>query len=586
MSHAITPPSFAGSRSLRCGLKLSLSAFLISLIGVSAAQATMIDVPGSVSPGQIEKQFQAAPSAPVSPDLQLLIPGDEEIPQAVQDQLSKQTFVLNSVVVEDATVYKPEALSSTYKDKVGQTISLLDARKIAKAITTLYHNNGYILSQAVVPPQDVTDGVLRIRVVEGTVGAVSIQGELRSERERKVLEGYADQIQAEHPVSLQTLERYLLLINDLPGVTVSGLLRPLPSAFGAAELVLTVEQNRFNGSYTFDNRGSKFIGPWQHTLALSANSLYGMYDMTQARFFFAFPDTDELLGGELSHEVPIGTQGTKLSLLGSYINTKPGDTLKSLDIVGQTTFVQAKVTHPFLRARKENLIGRFMVDYRDTITDVFKDTSYTKDRLRSVRAGGTYTFADFARGNNIIDTQMSQGMDILNASGGGDMRSNAKGSSSYSKFNLDLSRLQPLPYKLSLLVGATGQYALDPLLVDEQFSLGGSEYARAFHAADSLGDHGVAGKTELRYTDTVGLPYFDYYQAYTFYDIGRAWLRDAEAGENNQTVRSSAGTGIRLNFNKNLSSTFEVAVPLIGPPVDSGDGRHSPQFYMSMVARF
>jgi len=562
-------------------LWLSLSVALLS-----APQAWAVEVPGSVSPGQIEKQFQPGVAAPSSPDLQLLIPGEEQIPQEVQDQLAKQTFVLNQVTIEGATAYKPADFAFAYKDKIGQTISLLDARKIAKAITNLYHNNGYVLSQAVVPPQDVTEGTLKIQIVEGVVGQVSIQGDLKGDRERKTLEGYANEIKSEKPVSLQSLERYLLLINDLPGVTVTGLLRPLPTEFGAAELVLTLEEQTFNGSYTFDNRGSKYIGPWEHTLALSAHSLYGLYDSTQVRFFFGFPDTDELLGGEISHEIPLDSEGTKLALLGSHIHTEPGNALKPLRVVGDSDLIEAKVTHPFLRSRKENFIGRILFDYRNTTTDVFKDIAFSKDKLRVARLGGTYSLIDSARGSNLIDGAFSQGMNVFGATDGGDMSSNPKSDSTFSKFNLDVSRIQPLPAKFSFLLGATGQYALNPLLTDEQFSLGGSEYARAFHAADSLGDHGIAGKTELRYTDTVGMKYFDYYQLYSFYDIGKAWVEDGESGDNNQLIRSSAGLGVRVNLNKNFSGNFETAFPLIGPPVDPGDNRHDPQFYVGMTARF
>lgn len=583
MLHMTAMPVSSLRGLLTKSVLLSVSAILLMM---EPAHAMLASVPGAVSAGQVGKQFEEAPSIPSSPDLQFLIPGDSEIPQAVQDELAKKTFVLSAVELDGATAYPEGTFAKFYQEKVGQTISLLDARMIAKSITTRYHNDGYILSQAVVPAQDVTSGKLKIQIVEGKVGNVTVDGKDLSASQRAALDGYAKKITAEHPVSLKTLEKYMLLINDLPGVTASGLLRPMENEFGAAELVLTINDQRFNGSYSFDNRGSKFIGPWQHTLALSVNSLYGLYDTTQARFFFAFPDTNELVGGELSHELPLGHNGTKLSLLGSVIDTKPGDSLKVLDINGESTFLQAKVTHPFIRSRQENLIGRFAIDYRDTMTDIFKDTRLTKDQLRSVRVGGTYGFTDALRGNVILDTQASQGMNILSATDDGFMRSNTKGDASYTKFNLDASRIQPLPYKLSLLVGASGQYALTPLLVDEQFGVGGSEYARAFHSSDSLGDHGVAGKTELRYTDGIGLPYLDSYQLYSFYDIGRTWLSEAESGENNKTLRSSTGAGVRLNFNRNFSANFEAAVPLIGPAVNAGDSKHETQFYMNAVARF
>ena len=99
----------------------------------------------------------------------------------------------------------------------------------------------------------------------------------------------------------------------------------------------------------------------------------------------------------------------------------------------------------------ENLIGRILVDYHDTVTDIFKTIDYTTDRLRVARAGLTYNIVDSLRGNNLVDAQLSQGMDIFGATSSGANRSNAVGDSSFTKINMDMSRTQPLPSNFSLM---------------------------------------------------------------------------------------------------------------------------------------
>jgi hemolysin activation/secretion protein len=558
----------------------------LSMTLLSASAAFAYEVPNSVSPGQVEKRFEQPLTAPESPNLQLPVQQEQELSKEAREKLEKQKFVLKEVVIEGATIYKPSDLAFAYKDKVGNTISLLDAQDIASAITKRYHEDGYILSQAVVPPQDVTNGILKVRVVEGFVGSVIIQDDSISSGERRVIESYADNIKAMHPVRTQDLEHYLLLIDDLPGSTVNGILRPLPTEFGAAELVLVLKHKSIDASYTMDNRGSRYIGPWQHTAAFAINSGLGLYDRTQGRLFFSNLDARQMLGGEFLHEEPIGNQGTKLGFLMSHIHTRPGDTLKALDINGNSDLFELKVTHPFVRLRRENLIARAVLDYHDTTTDIFNDTGFSKDRLRVFRAGATYNLLDKMKGNNLIDVSMSQGLNIFAATSGGTNRSNAFGDSSFTKFNFDLSRVQSLPENFSFLVGGTGQYSLDPLLADEQFGLGGSEYARAFDSSDVLGDSGLAGKVELRYTGAVNEPYFDAYQPYAFYDIGRVWVRDGAIGASDKTVRSSTGAGIRLTMTKNFSANFEAAVPLIKISQDQTDYRHNPRFFMALTARY
>ena len=115
-------------------------------------------------------------------------------------------------------------------------------------------------------------------------------------------------------------------------------------------------------------------------------------------------------------------------------------------------------------------------------------------------------------------------MDILGASSGGTDRSNAIGDSGFTKFNSTVSRTQPLPEKFSVLDAATGQYSFQPLLADEQFSLGGPDWARAWDPAELLGDSGWDGKVELRYTEPARPALSRLIQPYGYYDIGKVYI--------------------------------------------------------------
>lgn len=570
---------------LRRSLFVLFSGFALSAAASSAALAA-INVPSNVAPGQVQKRFEAPLTAPESPDLKLPTPVDNQPSPEEAAKLAKKKFVLKSVVIEDSTAYGPDAFASAYADSIGKEISLLDARAIAQQITNKYRNDGYVLSQAVVTPQDVTSGELRIRVVEGVVGSVTLQGDVRNDSERKIIEGFGEKMKELKPARVQDLERYLLLINDLAGVTVSGLLRPQADQFAAAELVLSLKNETFDGLYTFDNRGSKYIGPWQHQMQLGTNTTLGYYDRTQGRFLFVSPSSDELLGGDVHYSLPIGSEGTNLGFIFSRIHTNPASTLSSLDVVGTSTQANIRLEHPFVRQRKENLLGRFVLSYEDSITDVFRDQPFTYDRMRIARLGGTYNLIDSYRGNNLLDIEISQGMNILSATDSGDNRSNVKGDASFTKFNMDVQRLQYLPEDFSLLIAGKGQYSLDPLLADEQMSLGGSDYARAFDPVTVLGDHGAAGKLELRYTQVPEMRFLNDYQIYSFYDIGRVWIREGAAGANNKQVRSSTGAGVRLTINNHFSGSFEAAVPLISPSNEQTKYRNDPRLFVSLTARF
>lgn len=576
-------PSFLTSRALKSG---AIFAFAILFSGMTTP-AWAIDVPASATAGQVQKRFEEPITAPMTPDLQLPDPRDQELSAEEIDNLKKKTFLLKDVAFKGISVFTPEDLASYYESFTGKTISLLDAHEIAKKVTARYRNNGYVLCKAVVPPQDVTAGTLEIRVVEGFIGSYELAGDVRNKSERTVIEGYAKAMQETKPTRVQDLERYLLLINDLPGVRVSGLLRPLPSGeVGSAELILNLRNKTFEGSYTLDNRGSKYVGPWQHTLTLASSTTFGFYDRTQARFFIANPRSNELLGGDITYELPLGEEGTLLSLRAAHTHTHPGDSLTYLDIVGTADEAEIKVSHPFMRQRRANLMGRFSFDYKDTRTDVYSDTLFSEDRLRILRTGATYNVLDSMRGNNLVDLEVSQGLDMLDATGSGLLRSNSVGESTFTKMFANVSRVQNLPENFSVLLAGSGQYAFTPLFVDEQFSLGGANFGRAFDSSTSLGDHGIAGKVELRFTNDIGLPYLSRYQLFTFFDMGRVWLLEAATGANDKKIRSSVGVGSRLNFTENFSADLELNVPLVEPAGEPTDYRGNPRLFLSVTARF
>ena len=116
-------------------------------------------------------------------------------------------------------------------------MTLADIYKIVDSLTARYRNDGYILSQVVVPAQSVEHGVIRLQAIEGYIADVRVEGgdaDLRARVGR-----YGEKIRAIRPLTAAALERYVLLLNDLPGVRVHAVLAPA-STPGASELVLQV----------------------------------------------------------------------------------------------------------------------------------------------------------------------------------------------------------------------------------------------------------------------------------------------------------------------------------------------------------
>ncbi len=559
------------------------------------------ELPSTIDPGRIEKQFEEG-TEPLSTFEPVVPEGEEAVPPSGAEDIR---FMLSGVLIEGATAYPESAFLPLYEELLGTEVSLGDVYRIAGKISAMYRGDGYILSRAVVPAQRIRDGLVRVAVLEGFINEVIIEGDI-SGRE-SLLESYAAKISAERPLSADTLERYLLLADDLPGVTAKAVLTPSVGAPGASDLVLFVDQKSIDQAYAFDNRGSRFVGPFTASLTYKFNNLMGLYEQTTFRGIFA-TQTEELRFFQLSHQETIGSEGTRVLVAYNFTNSKPGFTfVQATAVESSSQELTISVKHPMIRSRSQNLTLKGEFAWRKTITDLGFTLLGTRiplfdDRLRIIRGSAAYDFVDQFRGINLIEIEASQGLDLFNASESGSADgieadiSRVNGKSDFFKITADASRLQSLYPGVSLLFSATGQFSGSQLLSSEEFGFGGSNFGRAFDSSEFTGDHGAAGKLELQYGRTAEsvsflreLPIKDF-QLYTFFDYGIAWRIDPVAnavvdGKHAQTG-SSAGLGVRFNLADNVSGLMEIAKPLTRDVGARGTDGEEPRAFFAIAARF
>ncbi len=512
------------------------------------------------------------------------------IPEAERRRSAEEegeiTVDLTEVVVEGSTVYSEAELVSLYEEQLGQEISLASVFDIAEAITAKYRNDGYVLSRALLPPQTITEGVVRIRVVEGYINAVRIEGEVHGGR-RLLLDAYANKIKSARPLTIDVLERYLLLFNDLPGVTSQAVIGAAKETPGASELIIDIKDTLADGFMRVDNRGSKFNGPYQAWLGAGVNSLSGYYDRITGRVVVA-QQPDELRYYEVGHERQIGTDGEKLYLQVTRTESEPGYTLKKLHIESKSHAFRVGGTTPVIRSRAKNvsLYAEFVA--RNSETTIF-GARLSRDHLRFIRVGVLYDSVDRFGGVNRLGLDLNQGMSILGASSNGSTElSRQKGRTNFTKFQLTLSRLQRISSHWSLFANFTSQYALSKLLASEEFGIGGERCGRAYDPSEVTGDQGGCLLGELRYGHNLGASALvEGYQLYGFSDIGGVWRKDPGAlvlDENTQLA--SAGGGVRLNFTDHLSGSFEIAWPLIKKTDSRTIDVDSRRVFFTFTARF
>ena len=359
------------------------------------------------------------------------------------------------------------------------------------------------------------------------------------------------------------LERYLLLANDIPGVTARAVLLPSKTTPDAADLLVTVETRPVSGFATVDNRGSRYVGPVQYQAGAGVNSPLGLGEQLQARIITTTP-TDELRYGELNFTVPVGPEGTTVSVTGSKSRSEPGFLLSDLDVQNDTNTLALAVNHPIVRSRAITLRAGGRFEYNNLDSDIL-GTRLSRDRLRVVRVNGALDWVDGLAGVNRLGAEVSQGLNILDETEtGSDDLSRANGHSDFTKITFSASRLQRLAANPTCWWRRPGSTPSTPCCHRREFGLGGPEFLRAFDPSEQVGDDGLAGRIELQYLFGINWRYLQAIQVYGFGDAGEILDNNAEAGEEDSKALASAGGGLQFNFTDWLSGGIELAVPLKG----------------------
>ena len=551
-----------------CRLLAALTLVLVPV--VAAAQP----IPSGALPGTERRQVappQPGPLArPVGPSISL--PSTVAPPGAESIMLT-----VSRIVITGATVYGDAEFAPLYADLVGREIPLAAVYELARRITAKYGAAGYVLSRAIVPPQNFGrhNAVVQIQVVEGYVDNVVWPME-KLARYRNFFDDYTARIIADRPANIRTLERYLLLANDLPGLKFATTLKPSPTHPNASTLIVEVTEKRIDAIARIDNRGTTQRGPWQYLGSATVNNIIGAHEAFTVTYAGTF-QVEELQYLAASYRQVLNSEGLTGFINASYGFGRPGgDLLRALEYKTRSAIVEAGLTYPVIRTRETNL-------YLTALGFVTNDESFqfgdpfTLDRIRGLRLKGDADWADRFLGINQANLTFSQGLPILGATPNADPNvlfpplptaSTNAGQTDFTKIEGLYSRTQPLFAGISAFFAAYGQYAFTPLLVSEQCSYGGRFFGRAYDPAQFLGDSCWMALGEARYDIPNTIKQLTRAQLYAYADHGETYNIDPALGTPKQQAASSVGVGARAVWEDTYSVDLSIAKPVDGPRRD------------------
>ena len=444
-------------------------------------------------------------------------------------------------------------LQELLKNAIGKEQGLADLQRLAGLVTDYLRGKGFFLARAYLPKQDVTSGFIEIAVIGGRVDAGTT---IRAKEPRRIrdgiLKGMVDGgIKSGEALHEKQLERSLMLLNDLPGITSRGTLER-GKEYGSTKVLIDVEEGPIaSGGISADNFGNRYTGTWRGTGYATANDPLGIGDQLN----LSLTGAEGLFQGRVGYTAQLHPRGLKGSISYTGMYYELGKELENLNAYGRADTIGVNLSYPILRSRALSLWKNLSYEYR-TMSD-YANGALTRSRdIHSGTADLTASSYDGLAGGGLTNIRIAITAGDVALGVSDDAYTDAitaKSAGCYYKFGYSVARLQRLIGNLSLFASASGQLAGSNLDSSEKFILGGSSGVRSYPVGEASGDEGHSFTTELRYDVPTkgkwGTP-----QLVGFIDTGNITLHkdvwtnsiSSATGKNNYWL-SGGGLGVNLS---------------------------------------
>lgn len=519
------------------------------------AEASAQPLSGGAAVDQIRRPGQTELPPPVfeppEPKPDLVLPPVQ--PERPADRPGPQLRVLvKKFVFEGNTIFSDAELSKLVAPYEGRVIGADELLEVRDLVTRHYIEHGYINSGALIPDQQVIDGVITLKIVEGELTSLDIYGTTRL---RPDYIGERVRLGTGPPLNVNTLQERLQILQENPLIErINAALAP-GARPGESELNVDVVESRpYQLSFIFDNRRPPSVGAEQGTVRAEHLDLTGRGDLLRG----SFSKTDGLNDYFVNYQLPVTARDSRVGIY--YEQTDADvveDPFEDLDIKSKSKTLGLQFRHPLYRKPGEEFTVGALFERK-------RSRTYLLDQLFSFAPGVDNGKSDVSalrltqdwiqrQRDHVVAARsvFSFGLNIFGAT-----HNDSKPDGKFFTWLGQFQVAQRLPgSNTEFILRADAQLTQDPLLPMEKFVVGGMDTVRGYRENQLVRDNGIVASLEFRipvltdYTGDVRLrlaPFFDY---------GRSW-NDGTTGEHKNIA--SAGAGLLLDY-KRLNGQLYLA---------------------------
>ena len=416
-------------------------------------------------------------------------------------------------------------LKSLLKDYINKKLNFSQINEAVELIQEFYLVNDFFLAKVTLPEQEVVDGIIFININEGQLDKKDpyvIKAEnLRLYKD--ILTEYLENALSTG-VTKNGLERALLNINDLPGISAVSSIEPGVEE-GSSKIILNVvEDDLVTGSITLDNHGNRYTAKQRNTIKIDFNNPSKIGDKLSITKTFNAGEKFDFT--QFDYEVPVGQSGFKAFASASRIEFEIGKELRTNPVsMGNADTTEVGIKYPIQRTNNQSVFLKTSIEKKE----IYNETTGVITNNKTVE--NAKIGLDF-EGKNIFQNSSLTGISVSGIFGNLDLSKvnsdylndqRSSGPNTHGDFNkvvLDFYHIHKFTDKINFKYYGSLQHASKNLDSSEKFSLGGVSGVRAYPSGEASGDNGHKLSFEVQYD--LSKPDMDYDLIGTlFYDYGK-----------------------------------------------------------------
>lgn len=492
---------------------------------------------------------------------------DQEVTEVIT-LLNKLDVQTNYEHVSTPELQKFIWLVRSQKERRGLTLGQIES--LGKSVETYYHQKGLQLASAYIPRQSMRDGVLVIEVLNGKMGAVEVSD--NQLYNSAIITSVFDDILA-IPVEFGHIEERMYLVNDYPGLNVTGIFKP-GYQVGDSKLELkAVNESSYEGTLRLDNHGSDLTGEYRGFAELHWNNPTGFADQLDLAVLQS-TSPDNSTYGLLGYRLPLFSPRWHLGISAStnqFILDQSQDNTGSVDqlgLTGETRQSNMDIEYTFMRSRETSLWFRLIHDTTKTILNSGEFGNLgLDDKIRNLRLSSQFDVLNSESKLLHLGSFTYTDGEFLHGAGERD--------ETYTKYNFDYTLMTFVPLAwfdttTRLLVKSEFQYSSNPLPSAEQNALASPTTIRAYPVNQYSADTSAYLGIEWVF-NTPDILTFDWFsnrempqkmQPVFFINAGKGIQNTTTGADDIEGTLVDAGFGIQYGFGKHINGNLQFAFPL------------------------